>query len=146
MDLKFLKENHTYLIRLSYSSDNVKSITVLIISDKAYKLRWNNDRNDRTEWVLRCSLDSDYSFVEDITDIVGNKLEEKDFKFDKTLLGLPNSLYYYNYNDEIKWHPHFFVEEPCKTCSGSGQVYNPLLTSCKKTCPICNGTGKQSKK
>jgi hypothetical protein len=120
MDLKFLKENHTYLIRPSYSSGNVKSITILVISDKAYKLRWNNDCNDHIEWILKSSLDSDNYFVED-------------FKF------------YYNGN-EIKWQPHFFVAETCETCGGEKKIPDSQTTSCYKTCPACNGTGKQPKK
>ena len=139
MDLKFLKENHTYLIRTSYYSSSVKSITILVISDKTYKVRWNNDCNDHIEWILKSSLDSDYYFVEDISDILGNKSKEKDFKIDKDFK------FYYNGN-EIKWQPHFFVQEICETCGGSGQIHDDQTTSCKKTCPICNGTGKQSKK
>jgi len=141
MDLKFLKENHTYLIKSAYTSDSVKSITVLIISDTAYKVKWNNDYNDNTEWTLKSSLDSNYSFVEDITDIIGNKSEEKDFKIDKNF----NFKFFYNGN-EIKWQPHFFVEQQCNTCGGSGQIFNNKSTSYKKTCPACNGTGKQPKK
>jgi hypothetical protein len=139
MDLKFLKENHTYLIKSSYTSDSVKSITVLFISEKAYKVRWNNDCNNYTEWTLRSSLDSNYSFVEDITDIVGNKSDEKDFKIDKDFN------FFYN-NSEIKWHPHFFVEETCETCGGEKKIPDSQTTSCYKTCPACNGTGKQPKK
>jgi hypothetical protein len=139
MDLKFLKENHTYLIRPSYSSGDVKSITILVISDKAYKLRWNNDCNDHIEWILKSSLDSDNYFVEDISDILGNKSKEKDFKIDKDFK------FYYNGN-EIKWQPHFFVAETCETCGGEKKIPDSQTTSCYKTCPACNGTGKQPKK
>jgi hypothetical protein len=148
MDLKNLIENHTYLIRSSYSSDNVKSITVLIISDKAYKLRWNNDSNNNIEWRLKSFLDSEYYLIEDISDIIGNKPEELEDKFKKEFnedfIGLPNRFYYNN--NEINWHPHFFVEETCITCGGSGQIPDDKTTSCKKVCPVCKGSRKQSKR
>jgi two-component SAPR family response regulator len=139
MDLKFLKETHTYLVRPSYSSDRLTSITVLVISDKAYKLRWNDHCNDHIEWILKSSLDSDYYFVEDVSDIVGNKLKEKDFKNNDEVK------FYFN-NTEVKLQPFFYLEETCETCGGEKKIPDDHTTSCKRECPACNGTGKQSKK
>lgn len=136
MNLNLLKENHTYLIKGYYSHDNLKSITVVSVTNEAYELKWND--NNYTSWILKKILDSEYSFVEDITDYTIKK-EMNDLKSN-------NEIKFYFNNTGVKLQPYFLLEETCKTCGGSGQGYNPLTTSVYKTCSACNGTGKQSKK
>ena len=128
-DLK-LELNHTYLLRYG-CSDTVSSVTILMITDKAYKVRWNGGGSET--WELKRRINADYSLVEDISDYLIPKQE--DFKFEIT------------YKDvDVKWHPYFLVEENCSLCGGSGQVPDTSTTSCKKTCPACNGSGKASKR
>ena len=133
MNLNLLKKNHTYLIKPSYSSGNVKSITVLVISDKAYKLRWNNNCNDNIEWILKNFLDSDYYFIEDITDIVIPKPEE--LKFDIV----------YKVNN-FKFRPYFLESESCPFCGGSGQLPDDKSTAGSKICMSCGGCGHKIKR
>ena len=128
-DLK-LELNHTYLLRYG-CSDTVHSVTVLMVTEKAYKVRWNTGGAE--SWELKRRINADYSLVEDISDYLAPKPE--DFKFEIT------------YKDvDLKWHPYFLVEENCPVCGGSGQVPDTSTTSCKKTCPACNGSGKASKR
>ncbi|MFA5207343.1 MAG: hypothetical protein WC428_01685 [Candidatus Paceibacterota bacterium] len=130
--MKNLQLNHTYLIRYS-SQDTLLSITVLLITDKAYHLRWNNHINETQTWETKSHLESWYTLVEDISDFVIEK--PQDLKFDIT----------YKIN-EVKWHPYFLIEEMCKVCGGERQIHDEHTTSAYKTCPACNGSGKESKR
>ena len=122
-DLKLVL-NHTYLLRYG-CTDTVSSVTILMITNEAYKIRWNGSGSET--WELKRRVYADYSLVEDISDYLTPKQE--DFKFDIT------------YKDvNVKWHPYFLVEETCKICGGSG------YTSVYKTCSACNGTGNESKR
>lgn len=128
-DLK-LTLNHTYLLRYGYQ-DTLSSITVLMITDKAYKVRWNGSGTET--WEQKRLLYNNYTVIEDISDFLAAKPE--DFKFEIT------------YKDvDVKVHPYFLETENCKTCGGSGQVPDFTTTSCWKMCPACNGSGKQSKR
>jgi DnaJ-class molecular chaperone len=130
MDELKLDLNHTYLLRYG-CSDTVSSITILMITDKAYKVRWNGSGAET--WELKRRIYADYSLVEDISDYLIPKQE--DFKFEIT------------YKDvNVKCHPYFLETENCKVCGGSGQVANFESTAGTKMCPACNGSGKQSKR
>ena len=132
-DLK-LDLNHTYLLRYG-CTDTVHSITILMITNEAYKIRWNGGSGSET-WELKRRVYADYSLVEDISDyLVPIVPKPEDFKF------------HHEFDfDNIKWHPYFLVEETCKVCGGFGKVHNTNTTSCYKLCPACNGSGKESKK
>lgn len=65
-DLK-LEVNHTYLLRYG-CTDTLSSVTVLMITDKAYKVRWNGSGAE--SWELKIRIYSDYSLVEDISDFL----------------------------------------------------------------------------
>ena len=136
MDDLILELNHTYLLRYG-CTDTVSSITILMITDKAYKVRWNGSGAET--WELKRRIYSDYSLVEDISDFVVNKLDEKKFEPDRDFR------FYYKY-DTGKYHPYFLVEEKCPICGGSGQVHDEHTTSCYKICPACSGSGKASKR
>lgn len=53
-----LEENHTYLVRYvsshhsSLSSTTLSSITILMVTEKAYNIRWNNSMGTTTTWEL----------------------------------------------------------------------------------------------
>jgi hypothetical protein len=122
--------NHTYLLRYGYQ-DSLYSVTVLMITDKAYKVRWNGSGSET--WELKRLLYGNYSLVEDISDFVAPKPE--DFKFE------------IQYKDvDVKLRPYFLQTENCKVCGGSGQVQCFETTAGTKTCPACNGSGKESKR
>jgi len=124
-----LLQNHTYLLRYG-NSDTISSITILMITDKAYKVRWNNSISET--WELKRRISFDYSFVEDISDFIAPKLE--DLKYEITYK-----------RADIKCHPFLEIED-CKTCKGEGQIPDDSSTSCHKTCPACNGSKKQLKR
>jgi hypothetical protein len=102
---------------------------VLLATDKAYQLKW---QGGTTSWEMKRRMDSDYSIVEDITMIAN------DLSFD----WLKDNILDFK---GIKL-PHFFIDEMCDNCGGTGKVDNTEITSCYKTCPVCNGSGRKSKK
>jgi hypothetical protein len=129
MDDLNLLENHTYLLRYG-CSDTVHSVTILMVTDKAYKIQWNGGG---ISWELKRRIYSDYTLVEDISDYLAPKPE--DFKFEIT------------YKDvDVKCHPYFLQTENCKVCGGTGQVPNFESTAGTKMCPACNGSCKESKR
>jgi hypothetical protein len=107
-----LQVNRTYLIKHSYT---VSSITVLAISKKAIQVRWNNNLNT-IAWELKEQLSFDYSVIEDITELMADKPDEKK-------------------NNDItsKW-------EQCHVCKGFGTVPTKDTTSGAKMCPLCLGS------
>jgi len=123
-DLK-LELNHTYLLRYG-CTDTLHSVTVLLISDKAYNIRWNGSGAEC--WELKRRMNSDYTLVEDISDFVVGKY---DFKITYVDTKLP--LYY------------FQVTEDCGLCYGTGQIPDTSSTAGKKTCTLCGGSGKSIK-
>jgi hypothetical protein len=125
-----LELNHTYLLRYG-CTDTLSSITVLMITDKAYKVRWNGSGSEC--WELKRRMSADYTLVEDISDFLASKPE--DLKFDITYKVV-----------DMAQPKYFMVEEQCPICGGTGQVPNTEMTACYKTCPACNGSGKKSKR
>ena len=102
-----------------------------MITDKAYKVRWNGSGSET--WELKRRIYSDYSMVEDISDFVAPKPE--DLKFDIT------------YKDvDVKWHPYFLETEICTMCGGSGQIPDDKSTAGTKLCMSCGGCGHKTKK
>jgi len=117
-----LELNHTYLLRYG-CTDTLSSVTVLMITDKAYKIRWNGSGSEC--WELKRRMDSDYTLTEDISDFVAVGTE-KTIKIDYPL--------YY-----------FQVTESCANCGGSGQIQDFQSTAGTKLCPVCNGGGRVTK-
>jgi hypothetical protein len=158
MDLHNLEENHTYLIREIFSTP-LKSITVLCITNEAYKICWNNDNNTYADWQLKKSIYDTYSLIEDITVIVNDKIVDN--KIDDDWLTkahkwveshaesiekskLINSLF------KKDAHPYFLIQETCPTCNGCGTAksLNAGQTTSigMVTCPTCNGSKTVSKR
>lgn len=130
MDNLKLELNHTYLLRYG-CTDTLHSVTILMITEKAYKVRWNGSETE--SWELKRRMNADYSLSEDITDYLAPKPE--DFKFEIT------------YKDiDLKWHPYFLETQNCKVCGGIGEIPDDKTTSCRKMCPACNGSGKETKR
>ncbi len=108
-----LELNHTYLLRYGHGY-TISSATVLMITDKAYRIRWNNGLNSSDTWELKSYMDSYYSIVEDVSDYM--KSEES-----KPLLC------------ETTW-------KDCPNCNGKGWIPNNSLTSGIEACPVCFGS------
>jgi hypothetical protein len=143
--MKELQLNHTYLIRYGSNTDMLNSVTVLMITDKAYQLRYNIDQNSSSSWMQMDYFDRNYTVVEDISDFITQKTVN-DFK---EKIGKPEDLKFnitYMVDDKLVFNPHFIVDEICPTCGGSGQVHDCRTTAYWKPCPACNGSGKKSKR
>jgi hypothetical protein len=118
--IKDLEVNHTYLIRYGLS-DIVSSITILLITDKAYHVRWNRGQDSNDTWELKEKLYNDYSLIEDISDFV----------IDKPFL----------YNYEITYTGNSKVKYvQCHVCKGFGTIPDNNLTTGTKSCPLCHGS------
>lgn len=61
--------DHTYLVRFG-SGDTLSSITILMITNKGYHIRWNRGTNSSDTWELRKRFDMYYFIEEDITDFI----------------------------------------------------------------------------
>jgi hypothetical protein len=114
-----LQLNHTYLIKRN-GSDSLNSIMVLLITDKAYHIRWNNDSTNAQTWETKENMYDTYRLVEDISDFV----VDKPFLYNYEITHTDNS--------KIK-----YVQ--CHVCKGFGTVPAPNTTSGNKICPLCNG-------
>jgi hypothetical protein len=115
--IKDLQANHTYLIRYG-TMDTLHSVTILIITDKAYNVRWNKGLESVDTWELKERLYHDYSLVEDISDFVVNKIE-------------PTSTGYLNVNTQLV---------QCPNCGGTGMVQDLGSTTGLRICPRCYGS------
>lgn len=69
-----LIENHTYLLRYRLE-DFLYSATILLISSKAYHIRWNNGMNTSQTWQDKENFHSKYTVVEDISDFLVEKFD-----------------------------------------------------------------------
>jgi hypothetical protein len=116
-DLK-LELNHTYLLQFG-NSDVVSSVTVLVITDKAYYLRWNRGLNGNDTWELKSKMYYSYNIVEDISDY----MKSEELKESKTLLC------------ETTW-------KDCPECQGSGWLPDDQTTGGRKICTCCWGSKK----
>jgi len=106
-----LELNHTYLLQFG-SSDAISSVTILIVTDKAYYVRWNRGHESNDTWELKSKMYRNYIIIEDISDVM------KDIKF-KTL-NVTN----------------------CPECLGKGWFPDDQTTGGRKTCTNCWGNGK----
>jgi hypothetical protein len=113
-----LEVNHTYLLRYG-CTDTLSSITILVITDKAYKVRWNGSGSE--SWELKRRMNSDYTLVEDISDfIVNERIEE----FKQNYLNVSTKLV------------------PCPACGGTGEIqdFSGTSTTGKNICTRCWGS------
>jgi hypothetical protein len=107
--------NHSYLIN-KYTRTFL-SVTILLITDKAYHVRWNNGMNSSsTSWESKEIL-NEYNIVEDITEFMNHE----------NLAMNPSSR-----NVIIK-------RILCPGCYGSGVIPDTSSTAGNKLCPQCLG-------
>ena len=111
--------NHTYLVKYG-SSASILSVTILLITDKAYHVRWNVGMKSNTTWELKKRFDMDYNMIEDITDYMSDY----------------NKTFYEKICDEMN------KKEPksCSTCGGRGTVPDASSTNSNKLCLECFDT------
>jgi hypothetical protein len=117
-DIKDLQLNHTYLIRYGLS-DIVSSVTILLITDKAYHIRWNRGLQSNDTWELKELLNRNYNMVEDISDFILGNLQ--------TTTGKELIM-------EVKTK-----NVTCYICHGLGTIPDPGSTGGTKVCPRCLG-------
>jgi|JFJP01.1.fsa_nt_gi hypothetical protein len=109
-----LELNHTYLIRFG-GGDTLNSVTVLLITDKAYHFRWNHGLESTDSWELKTKIDRYYTIVEDISDfMVETKIEN--------ILQVKTKLV------------------QCHVCKGFGTIPDNNSTGGSKSCPLCYGS------
>ena len=121
--------NNTYL--LSHNGI-IESITILSVTNKAYKIRWNEHTNKTILWELKESFMKNYSIIENIT----NHCTLNDLNNVKTALDTDPTTH--EKIIEIDW-------VDCPNCNGIGTVPNPNSTVMIKTCPVCYGNTKVPK-
>ena len=110
-----IKEGHTYLVD---KHNSIFSITILLITEKAYHIQLNHD-NPSTTWWYKTDFDYKTDILEDITELEKNRK--------KYFISPKNSKQTYTL---------------CYYCNGKGQVADDKSTAGTKTCAFCFGSGK----
>ena len=108
-----LKLNHTYLLKFGIG-ELLFSATILVVTDKAYHVQWNNGLESNKDWKLKDIMNRNYNMIEDISDFM-----IKDEKFIE--------------NAKTKFMT-------CPICHGMGTVPDDKSTAGTTTCPLCHGT------
>jgi hypothetical protein len=110
-----LQEGNTYLFKYGTEGRILLSMTVLMITEKAYYIRTNTGKNSIDEWIDKSTFEKDYTFFEDITARInqpkGKELDEL--------------------NNRIKL-------VPCYVCKGKGIIFDGTTTG-GSPCPACFG-------
>lgn len=104
-----LKKNRTYLLQFG-SGDTLSSITILMVTDKAYHVQWNNDSKNTT-WEQKKVFNKNYNMVEDITN--------------------------HMINDNLQSVKTKLIQ--CPICHGFGTVPDEKSTAGTIPCPLCHG-------
>lgn len=113
-----LVENHTYLLKYKYD-ESLYSATILLITAKAYHIRWNNGLTTSQTWLDKENFHSKYRLVEDISDFLVEKLDCEQ---------LNNN----NWKVNTMW-------ESCPICNGFGTLPETNTTVGSRICSLCNG-------
>jgi len=109
-----LKEGRTYLFKY-IGVENLLSATILNVTNKAYHIRWNLGLDSENKWIEKEIINTKYSLIEDISDIVASK----DANAIKSKVN--------------------YVQ--CYVCKGTGSIMDTSSnTGGKKTCPACFGS------
>lgn len=119
-----LAQGNTYLVRYG-SSGSVSQITVLMVTDKAYQLKYESGS---TGWVLKHDFERDYSIIENITDFTIKEIQKN---FDGT----------FTFTESVAAE-----YETCPVCHGTGSVPNSQTTAAFVTCPLCQGNRRVVKR
>ena len=106
-----LKLNHTYLLQYG-TGELLYSATILLITDKAYHVQWNNGLESNNEWKLKELMNRNYKMLEDISDFVVEKI-----------------------TSDVKVK---FIT--CPVCKGFGTIPDEKTTGGTSPCPLCYGS------
>ena len=106
-------KGHTYLIRLVDGRMKLTSITILLVTNTAFYVRWNKGLESTDTWESTSKFSEEYSIVEDITE------------------------YITDFMDETQTRTYSIKE--CPRCNGIGTILDKNSTSGVKTCPVCFG-------
>jgi formylmethanofuran dehydrogenase subunit E len=130
---KNLEANHSYLIRMTSSSSSLLCITILLVTEKAYQVRWNTN-TPATTWELITNFNGMYELYEDITTYMQHYYEPKENEFDywKIDEAVLNRI------DVLKNQIPVF--QICPYCCGNGIIDDNTSTAGKKICPYCYGS------
>lgn len=108
-----LELNHTYLLQFG-SGDILSSVTILMITDKAYHIQWNRGMESNTTWEQKRVFNRNYTMVEDISDfVIRDKINTE--------------------NPKIKLIT-------CPICHGIGTIPDEKSTGGTTSCPLCHGS------
>jgi DnaJ-class molecular chaperone len=117
--MKTLNEGNTYLVEKKYSN-TVESVTVLVVTKKAYQLKWNSGNNPIT-WEYKRDFNNNYFLVENITK-----------KLQQTLGEVKSTTANKLSETKTKY-------KTCEICRGMGTVPDPKSTAGTAPCPRCLG-------
>ncbi|MDA3779486.1 MAG: hypothetical protein PF487_04570 [Bacteroidales bacterium] len=105
-----LKLNHTYLLQFG-NGDMLSSVTILMVTDKAYRIQWNNN-SKHTTWEQKKIFNRNYVMIEDISDFI--------------------------VEDKISTIKTKLIKRPI--CHGFGYVPDEKSTGGTTPCPLCHGS------
>lgn len=129
LDIKNLKYKHTYLIGEMHSiNPKISSIIILIITDKAYYICWNQGLESYNTWKLKNDLDEKYYIIEDVSDFI----EATNRNITSFKLSMDNKTNVSQSNVKTK-----LVQ--CHVCKGFGTIPDNTSTTGNKICPLCLG-------
>lgn len=120
-----IKQGNTYLVKSNDIWDEeIKSVTILLITDTSYQIRWNNNKNNIILWETKKEFIK-YTIIEDISKIV---------------IEFPKSLEPQLCNCDSENFKSTSVFETCVSCNGTGEVLCTNTTAGRLTCPTCCGS------
>lgn len=106
-----LKLNHTYLLQFG-SGDHLYSVTILMVTDKAYHIQWNSDNESNSTWEQKKVFNRNYNMIEDISN--------------------------FTINEKINTAKTKYTQ--CPICHGLGTVPDDKQTAGTVPCPLCHGS------
>lgn len=120
-----LQKDHTYLLQFA-TQQTLTSVTILMVSEKAFNVRWNNNNLHET-WELADKFCNYYTLIEDITNL--SEHEDKHWVKDLPRIDVNKPTTIATSTKLIK----------CHICHGMGTVRDTRSTAGTITCPACNG-------
>jgi len=124
-----LKENNTYLLLSNGMFSEVKSYTILIVTNKAYYIRTNDGLESVNRWYTKENISNQYKFIEDITEKFNSISKPVNQQINKS------EIQETEINEEVR--PEFIR---CHICKGFGTLPDYSSTGGTKICPACHGS------
>lgn len=117
-----LEYDNTFLIKRKFTNETIYEITVLFISENAYKLKYHrNDGSSYIDWVLKNDFHDKYNIIEKLPkDYIPTETTDDDF------------------NPYVESN---ITTKSCPVCGGEGEIQDNNPTTGVKVCPKCNGNG-----